>query len=508
MVQLLLSKPNSSGDCDGDNELGERWVSVLNQLGSVLWSLMTASGRSEARLWLCNTIGGIESITPSQQRDIFVKLLRTKPTQVGIATQLLQMIFTKRAHRAGGIVSKRSHVLERFFQGNSMRISEWFSNFANGAGLEHKKGAKALFQFAFVNRDICWEELEWRGKHGQSPAVVATKPHYLLDLDVHQTVENFIKHVPEFWSSTEFQESLKDGEILAIDRKYFLDFFVRLMFKDDSKDVWDLVNEFLMEEPFSSLCHHLLIVLEEKEFSSFLELLRRNLKPRSEEGGVLSWLEIILSENGGSIDRVLLVNGVINHGRHLLRLLREEDIEEQRSEIEDIISKMCRILSDANTLSPLLRECLKEKKTREEVIKLLGIQSWVIQYSLSEECRKPEAWESLFSDNGIGFKRTNKYDLINEDSEPELGSGESTKRKKHKKERRKKRRRNLDDDSDELLEYNRLNGFGVGLEAADGSSWLLSTDNYSASLTNADLPEYISKLCFSTWMKLASSYLA
>ncbi|CAI0626738.1 unnamed protein product [Linum tenue] len=169
MVQLLLSKPNSSGDCDGDNELGERWVSVLNQLG------------------------------------------------------------------------------------NSIRISEWFSNFANGAGLEHKKGAKALFQFAFVNRDICWEELEWRGKHGQSPAVVATKPHYLLDLDVHQTVENFIKHVPEFWSSTEFQESLKDGEIIEIDRKYFLDFFVRLMFKDDSKEVWDLVNEFLMEEPFSSL---------------------------------------------------------------------------------------------------------------------------------------------------------------------------------------------------------------------------------------------------------------
>ncbi|CAL1407927.1 unnamed protein product [Linum trigynum] len=80
MVQFLLSNPNSNGDFDGDSELGERWVSLLNQLGSVLWSSMTASGRSEARLLLCNTIGGIESITPSQQPDIFVKLLRTKPT--------------------------------------------------------------------------------------------------------------------------------------------------------------------------------------------------------------------------------------------------------------------------------------------------------------------------------------------------------------------------------------------------------------------------------------------
>lgn len=86
--------------------------------------------------------------------------------------------------------------------GNPKRIMQWFSNFANGGGLDHKKGAKALSQFAFVNRDICWEELEWKGKHGQSPAVVATKPHYFLDLDVQRTVENFLDNVPEFWSST------------------------------------------------------------------------------------------------------------------------------------------------------------------------------------------------------------------------------------------------------------------------------------------------------------------
>lgn len=97
-----------------------------------------------------------------------------------------------------------------------MRILQWFSTFSIAGDSAHGKGAKALAQFAFVNRDICWEELEWNGKHGQSPAVVATKPHYFLDLDVERTVENFLENVPEFWSSEEFAESLKDGEILSV----------------------------------------------------------------------------------------------------------------------------------------------------------------------------------------------------------------------------------------------------------------------------------------------------
>ncbi|CAN1181964.1 hypothetical protein LINPERPRIM_LOCUS40604 [Linum perenne] len=518
MVKLHLTKPKSAGDCDGDSEVSKRWISLLNELGSLVWSLMTAAGRSEARLWLCNTIGGLESLTSGQQRDIFIKLLRANPTQRGFETQLLQMVFSKRPQMAGAIIAKRCHVLEKFFQGSSWRISDWFANFADGAGLEHKKGAKALFQFAFVNRDICWEELEWKGKHGQSPAVVATKPHYLLDLDVQRTVENFLEHVPEFWSSREFAESLKDGEILQTDPKFFLDFFTELMFKDDSRDVWEMVSEFLMKEPFSSLCQHLLIILEEKKLLTFLELLHRYLKPGSDfKNSSCSWLELMLSErcsSDWSIDQLLLVNGIVNHGRQLLRLVRDEDSQdsqEERLKIKEIASQVCKISNNANTLAPLLKECSK-KKTREG-IKLLGVQSFVIHYTLSEACKTSEAWESLFSDNGIAFRRSNKYVLLNvdgllEESDSELGGGGGLmKRKKHKKrkEKRKKRRRDIDDD-DELLEFNGSSD-GISREAT-AVSWLLSTDDFSASWTTVDIPEHLSRCCFSTWLKFASSNLA
>ncbi|CAN0824385.1 hypothetical protein LINGRAHAP2_LOCUS24 [Linum grandiflorum] len=504
MVKLFLTKPSSAGDYDEDGEVSKRWISLLSELSSVVWSLMTAAGRSEARLWLCNTIGGLESLTSCQQRDIFIKLLRANPKQRGLATQLLQMIFAKRPQMAGAIVAKRSHVLEKFFQGSSRRVSEWFANFADGAGLEHKKGAKALFQFAFVNRDICWEELEWKGKHGQSPAVVATKPHYLLDLDVQRTVENFLEYVPEFWSSSEFAESLKDGEILQTDPNFFLELFNGLLFKDDSMDVWEMVSEFLMEEPFSSLCQHLLIILEEKELITFLELLHRYVKPRASS----SWLEILLSEpcSDWSIDQLLLLNGIVDHGRQLLRLVHDEDSEE-RLKIKEITSQVCRIANSSSTLAPLLKESSK-RKARER-IELLALQSFVIHYSLSEKCRTSEAWESLFSENGIAFRRTSKYALLNvdgleEESNSELSDDGVMKRKKHKKrkDKRKKRRRDIDD---ELVKFDGSSD-RMSLEAT-GVSWLLSTDNFSASWTTVDMPEHLSRWCFSTWMKFASSYL-
>lgn len=374
--------------------------------------------------------------------------------------------------------------------GNSRRILLWFSNFAAGGGLDHRKGAKALSQFAFVNRDICWEELEWKGKHGQSPAMVATKPHYFLDLDVQLTVENFLENVPEFWSSNEFTESVKDGEILFIDREFFLQYFVDLMYKEDSTDVWEVINKFLIEESFSSLCHRLLIILEEKDLNNFLVLLGKLLNPKLEPKNFSnsSYLfEVILSKcsDCGSIDQMLLLNAVINQGRQLLRLLRDEEGQEERAKIKDIVSQICAIPSNADSLVPIFMKCFKTKTVK--AIKWLGLQSWVLYYRLSEDCQIPESWESLFKDNDIGFRTSNKYELLHhgdlsEKSGSDLDHKASVRVKHRKKGKRKRRKKNFSHDDTygiELPDFDTTNRV-LGLQANAGC-WLLCIDGYSVS---------------------------
>ncbi|KAK2966607.1 hypothetical protein RJ640_025292, partial [Escallonia rubra] len=483
MVQLFLSEPIWSEGVD--DESFKQIISVLNKLEAIIWSLLSSGGRSEARLWLCNTLSGMKSITPRHHTELFVNLLRSKPFKHGLAAQLFHMIFEKQPHKAGPIIAKKSYMLATFFRGK--RILQWFSGFATSGDSEHKRGAKALSQFAFVNRDICWEELEWKGKHGQSPAMVATKPHYFLDLDVLQTVENFLEYVPEFFSSNEFAESLRDGEILLMDAKFFVNMFVGLMYEEDLKDIWEVVNQFLMGESFSSLCRRLLIVLEERDLCLFLKLLRKLLDPRMEYMDIHNpsyWLEISISKCSGSesIDQLLLLNAVVSQGRQLLRLIREEEGHQQ------ILRQICTSASNAKCLTPILSKCIKTKTI--ESVKWLGLQSWALHYTMSEECQSPDSWQSLFLANAISFRKSDKYPLLrysrlSEESESDLEERSlvGVKRKKKQKST-KKRRRNIDDydgSGNELLDLDMSNK-RLTVQSNAGS-WLLSTDQFSTSLT-------------------------
>lgn len=512
MIQLFLSASKWSND--GNNELFEKRKALLRQLESVLWSLMTSGGRSEVRLWLCNTIAGISSISPHHQRELFVRLLTAHTSKRRLAAQFLQLLFEKEPKKAGRIIAKKSSMLENFFRGNPRRILQWFSNFSGGTGLEHRKGAKALSHYAFVHRDVCWEELEWKGKHGQSPAVVATKPHYFLDLDVQRTVENFLEYVPDFWSSSEFAESLKDGEILKIDKKFFVNMFVNLMYKEDMKELWGIIDEFLIKEPFSSLCHHLLIILEEQELSHFMDLISKFLKSRSEVVEYDSpsfWLEVILSECGiTSIDQLLLLNAVTSQVRQLLRLVREEGNLDEKEKVKNIVSRVCSSSSHADSLAPIMDEWSKKKNL--ESIRWLGLQSWAIFFRLSEEFRTSESWESLFSSNGIGFQKSDKYRLLEDDEYSEENesdwddrpSGKVKHKKKGRHNKKRRRKHKLEESYSEGLIDLDVSDNGLDLQFKAGD-WLLSTDQYSTTWSSVDLPEHISKHCFYTWIKFVIS---
>lgn len=125
MIQLFLSEPIWS-DKD-DDEYVKQSISLLTKLETIVWSLISSGGRSEARLWLCNTFSGIGSITPRNQLELFVNLLRSKPQKHGLAAQLLQMIFEKKPHKAGAIIAKKSYMLENFFRGKLVNFCCPFS---------------------------------------------------------------------------------------------------------------------------------------------------------------------------------------------------------------------------------------------------------------------------------------------------------------------------------------------------------------------------------------------
>ncbi|WOK96499.1 hypothetical protein Cni_G05206 [Canna indica] len=512
MLSLFLQKPEPStvdghdGISGGNKDAVEAMFSLLRNLESIIRSVVSSGVRNEARLWLCNTISSFHCVAPKDQLRLFKELLRSERSKLDVAPRLLQMIFEKRPQATGRILAKKCYLLEKFFQGNPRRIFLWFDNFAGVGESGHRKGARALALYAFANRDVCWEELEWKGKHGQSPAVVATKPHYFQDLDILQTVENFLEYVPDFWTSHELAESAKDGDILKIDTKYFLDQFTRLMYDEDLEDIWETIEEFILEENFSSLSQNLLTLLDEDRLLFFLKSIRKyiHLNVQCQEFGYSScWLENLLSTCNDqiSLDELLLLNAVIAKGRQLLHLVADEEHEEEKGKIDALLkTKVTLSVSDH---SALINKCTNMKQ--QEATKLVGILSWVLYYCLSKECMTAQSWETLFNTNAIKFRKADDYSLLKAD-----GSGEgcdldsdvedwaSSSKKKRKRDRKKRRKRyRCDESSDEIMDIEMYNG-RQGLDSS--RSWFLSTDGFSSAWNIADLPEHLSRHCFKTWM--------
>lgn len=119
MVQLFLSPPASSDLGDRDADAVNERISLLQKLESIIWFVITSGSRYEARIWLCNTVSSIHTITPRDQRDLFLDLLRSKKSKQHLAPQILRMVFEKRPEKVGPIIAKKSYMLEKFFEGTS-----------------------------------------------------------------------------------------------------------------------------------------------------------------------------------------------------------------------------------------------------------------------------------------------------------------------------------------------------------------------------------------------------
>ncbi|KAF7039032.1 hypothetical protein CFC21_049104 [Triticum aestivum] len=452
MVQLFLQVPADDGSVDTDAVRARR--SLLDKAESVIKSVVRSGGRYEARMWLCSTVSSVHLLDPRDQRDLFLDLLEMKDSRRDVAARLLRMIFDKKPEKAGSVLAKKCHMLEKFFQGNPERILQWFSHFAATGESAHKKGARALAQFAFVNRDVCWEELEWKGRHDQ---------------------------------------------------------FVYLMYEGNFKDMWQVVEDFLMEEQFSTLSQYILIHLDEQRLLRFLKTLGKLISPNAQCTKLAfpcCWVEVLLSAHIDqiSLDELILLNCVIAKGRQLWHLMNDEEHEEERGRMDELVRTM-NDLTDADHFA-LIKDFMGTKFP--DALKWIGIQSWVIFCGLSKLCKSADSCESLFTGNSIEFRKAYDYSLVQNDgysvSHTSDTDDKDLTRSSHKKRKRDKKRRRHRYDSDEdnvdqLLELGTFTGKRA-IESQCGS-WYLSTDDFSAPWDIADIPDHLSTCYLRVWLKWA-----
>ena len=384
------------------------------------------------------------------------------------------------------------------------RILHWFDKFAGAGQSEHQQGARALANYAFRNRDVCWHLLAWEGKHAQAPATVAAKPHYFLELDVVDTILNFLEEEPEFWRSFELKDCLKDGEFLSIDVAYFSQHLVKELSgdKEYSTETWRVVKDYLKEESFSVLCQQLLHAVTDDNLLKFLNNLGSELsyncdryrnrqrerlssnadrKPRS-------FLEVLA--NAGlkwrGLEEVLFCNACMSHSRKLWRIFQEEEHEEDTIALKKLMDM--RYDEEGRDYWALRLKSVSMGKTL--ACRYVALEGWVLFHRLCVDTVTISSLESLLVESSIKFQRCS---LPSEDVE---AKHKKRKRKSGKHSRNKKqRKRDLSDSGDDHetswsnLEYADKKG-----TLSDQYSWRLSIDDFSLTWTKVPTL-YILILC-------------
>lgn len=411
-------------------------------------------------------------------------------------------------------------MLCRFFSGEPKRALQWFQNFAGVGEIDHQLGARALARYVFMHREASWHELVWKRDRSQAPATVASKPHYFSELDVVETIDNFLDHVPAFWNSEELRDSLEDGQFIALD----VDFFVEeLLAKMDSDAFSSTLKAYLAEESFTVLCQRILPITSDEDFLGFINgLLLAMMKWKkdksinwdreAEAGGLeivkireLCWLEIVLSAGleWETLDDVIFCNACARNGRELLRLMQSEEHNDETRLLESL-------LADSNPYNEQEHWALRREYLlfpTWQAVQRLTLEAWLLFYLLSQETTRPEVLERLMTENGIGFLRTSAKHVHKSELDMEWKGAKASKEKKRSKKRHRRKRKGTsrkrnkhseDDDSE--------SGSDVPFAAEESKSessvsWRLSVDKYVITWTKVDVVEHIVHDALSHWLQ-------
>ncbi|KAJ7566970.1 hypothetical protein O6H91_02G126200 [Diphasiastrum complanatum] len=531
-------------DCSPETETSpgeaQKRLQWLERVESLLRNLLLSkANRVETRMWLCTALAALP--VPSRVQLHCFKDLMLQPAQeegssmggsqdARIVTEVLvRLMCENRAAWVAKVVAADAKLLRRFFSENPKRILLWFQHFGSGGQTDHKKGARALARFAFVHRETCWEELEWKGSHGQAPATVASKPHYFLELDVLQSVQNFLKNVPSFWSSEELWDSLKDGEFIFLDKEFFSHELLKKMLDQTPSEVWKLVKQYLEDESFFVLCHRILHLISDAGLLAFVNGLAKQLSSftaKRQEGSQShefdvgrgnseedsrkknynvepNWLEEVLLSGSqcAVLEDALLCSACAGHSRQILHLLHEEEHEEEIILLKELISEAegKGKQQHQNEHWALRKESLVTSKWT--IVKRLALEAWFLFSRLSANCLCDNYFEDIFVQNNIGFQKLDEEKGCSCETQEIQNASRAGKRKHRTREKKKRKRKNSFHDS---WESESEIGNEMDLKHVSKSSfsgWRLSTDGYSSTLQKGDLADHLSGYAFGEWMK-------
>ncbi|BDA40872.1 hypothetical protein COCOBI_01-5260 [Coccomyxa sp. Obi] len=468
--------------------------------------------RREMWMWLVSDAAHLP-VLPGNRRlvSFFTKLcldphIRKKEERA--CHCLLQILIEKKADQVAELLfdCKPEAYASLFMIAKSQDILLWFDHFTDN-GLGHFQfGSKALTQYALRKREEVWDLLVWSSTHAHAPVTVASQPHLFSKLNVEETVRNLARHSRSFWRSREFGDSLKGGQLVAIDRPYFVKELFRLLDEEGKSadavvrllsgfigrcsltDLMQKVLPLLTDEALlRCLCHALGREVTDSGGDSVFQMGRRALQSA-----------IFSVASFSSVDELLLFNALALRSGQVLRTLRQEASQEELKDIMKMLEEVQTCMGHWGTV------LLDNSISRTRRMKAMILRLFAARYSLEESFKGgQEAITATFARNKVLYSNassaTDGSHPHTVDTDSRLESKQSAKYMKvsgkklekdsklHKHKSKRKRQKHASDS--EVDEHNLLEGY-----SGAPSRWQISFEKYCGECTETDAAECLHML--------------
>ncbi|KYQ88836.1 2-nitropropane dioxygenase [Tieghemostelium lacteum] len=363
--------------------------------------------------------------------------------------------------------------------GNDIRIALvkcWFDQFKYDGINQY--GSLALERYLFKeDSSRVWNDLVWNSAIKYPPSVVVLKRHLFLQLNIEETIKNYIRYQSDFWNSTYLLESITNNSshFLRLDSKQFEDLLLSLLFDSNRKDLYkdfeeslyrtlSLLNNSNKWDKITSIILRFYGTPSDKELLSFFK--NQVGDSNTLENTFISNIDLT-NINDVLVYNTLLPNHLISLVNPILKSSETIDIQFK----EKLISH----LKDYKLSFQQLQQHIKEinnnnnnnynnnnnnnNNRKDILIKFILYETFKYYINLKikiNEYSLPEI-ECEFKELNLTFKRieisSNTFDLIESSSDSD-NDNKSKKRKKKEKKRKKEKKlkyQNYDNNDDDTI---------------------------------------------------------
>jgi hypothetical protein len=348
---------------EGPDQIFTQYSILIEQAYQITSTILLTdpTNRAQSQNWCFQTLANTIESTPKLSKSITETFQTIIDLNSVLKHHLLNDLIQVNSREVIQLLQKTPELFRKFFRNSQTRSEGWFNHFHYDGKISY--GARAIERFTFNQRNTLWNLLVWTRKQ-ITPVVATNKRGLYMQLNVWKTVQNLLE-IDEFWSSSEFLDSLRppDGNlILSLDYAYWVNELI-----EESKfnsefhfQVNQLIIDYLNQQSGSRLINRYAADLEQQEIFRLFQSLQKEFQRQSKVPNHLGYF-LLCFVPWTNLEELFTLHSLLCYSKPSYSLITEHENQEKFTQLLDRLREIDQLLDSNDARSDFQNSSLSNE---------------------------------------------------------------------------------------------------------------------------------------------------